>query len=135
VVELRCTYDPRTAGGQTPEGEKKVKGIVHWVSADHAFEAEVRLYDHLFSAENPNDFPEGGSLADNLNPDSLEVLQGCKLEPSLSGAEPGQTFQFERLGYFCVDTRDSTPGTPVFHRTVSLRDTWGKIERREKKGE
>ncbi len=134
VIELHCTYDPRTEGGKTPEGEKKVKGIVHWVSAGSAFEAEVRLYDHLFAAENPNDFPEGGSLSDNLNPNSLEVLTNCKLEPSLAAAEPGQIFQFERLGYFCVDTRDSTPGTPVFHRTVSLRDTWGKIQRREQKG-
>ena len=129
VVELRCTYDPATKGGKAPDG-RKVKGTIHWVSARHALPAEVRLYDHLFSVDNPDVSPSGGTFLDNLNPNSLEVLTDCQLEPSLAEAAPGARFQFERLGYFCVDTVDSNPGAPIFNRTVSLRDTWARIERR-----
>jgi glutaminyl-tRNA synthetase len=124
VVELRCTYDPETGGGRTPDG-RKVKGIVHWVSAAHAVDAEVRLYDHLFAAEEP----EGGDFLDHLNPASLEVVRGAKLEPALADAEPGATVQFERLGYFANDPKRARAGAPAFHRTVALRDTWGKIEK------
>ena len=126
VVEVRCTYDPETSHGRTPDG-RKVKGIIHWVSAEHAIEAPVRLYDHLFSNPAPDDVPEGGDFTDNLNPESLVELAGCRLEPSLAGAAPGESFQFERVGYFCADLVDSRPGAPVFNRSVSLRDTWAKI--------
>jgi glutaminyl-tRNA synthetase len=129
VTELRCTYDPATGGGATPDG-RKVKGIIHWVSAEHAYEAEVRLYDHLFSVPEPEDVPEGHDFVDNLNPNSLELLRGCRLEPALRDAPPGATFQFERLGYFCADPVRSRPGAPAFHRAVALRDTWAKIEER-----
>lgn len=129
VVELRCTYDPETKGGKAPDG-RKVKGTLHWVSAQHALATEVRVYDHLFSAENPNDVPEGGSFLDNMNPDSLQTLSNCQLEPSLGDAQPGDAFQFERLGYFCADTVDSKPGSPVFNRTVTLRDAWAKIKKK-----
>ncbi|HJZ67308.1 MAG TPA: glutamine--tRNA ligase/YqeY domain fusion protein [Blastocatellia bacterium] len=131
VVELHCTYDPATRGGNAPDG-RKVKATIHWVSAAHAMEAEVRLYDNLFSKENPNQVEEGQDFTANLNPHSLEVLTGCKLEPSLRGAAPGARYQFERLGYFCVDP-DSTAGKLVFNRTIGLRDTWSKIEQRDKK--
>ncbi len=131
VIELRCSYDPATLGGKAPDG-RKVKGTIHWVSAPHALRAEVRLYDHLFSKPNPLDVPDGGSYLDYLNPNSLEVLPDCPVEPSLSQAQPGDRYQFERLGYFCVDTRDSAPGKPVFNRVVTLRDTWAKIERQQK---
>ncbi len=131
VVELRCTYDPETRGGDAPDG-RKVKGTLHWVSAKHACEAEVRLWDHLFTKRDPNETEEGQDFTSNLNPDSLEALTSCKLEPSLKNAPPGSRYQFERLGYFCADPVDSTPEKPVFNRTVSLRDTWAKIE---KKGE
>ena len=127
VVELRCTYDPASRGGHSPDG-RKVRGTIHWVSAPHAVDAEVRLYDHLFSKENPAEVDEGEDLTVNLNPDSLEVLDGCKLEPGLAGAEAGYRCQFERMGYFCVDNVDSKPGALVFNRTVTLRDTWAKIE-------
>jgi glutaminyl-tRNA synthetase len=127
VVELRCSHDPDTLG-KNPEG-RKVKGVIHWVSAEHALTAEVRLYDRLFVQERPDDLEKGRDYKELLNPDSLEVLADCKLEPSLRDAEPGQRFQFERLGYFAVDSEDSQPGTPVFNRTVSLRDTWSKIEK------
>jgi glutaminyl-tRNA synthetase len=130
VVELRCTYDPATRGGNAPDG-RKVKSTIHWVSARHAVNAEVRLYDTLFSVEDPDEAPEGQDFTANLNPNSLEVLKDCKLEPSLADARPGARFQFERLGYFCVDP-DSRPGAPVFNRTVTLRDTWAKIEQRSK---
>ncbi|MCZ6598599.1 MAG: glutamine--tRNA ligase/YqeY domain fusion protein [Planctomycetota bacterium] len=130
VVEVRCTHDPATLG-RAPEG-RKVKGVIHWVPAAQAVEAEVRLYDHLFRVPDPLDVGEDGDFKDNLNPNSLEVLTGCKLEPDLASARPGERFQFERLGYFCVDTVDSKPGAPVFNRTVSLRDTWAKIEKRAK---
>ncbi len=128
VVELHCTYDPETRGGNSPPDGRKVKSTIHWVSAAHAVEAEVRLYDTLFSRENPGDESEGLEFAAYLNPKSLEVLSGCKLEPSLSGAPHGSRYQFERLGYFCVDP-DSQPDSPVFNRTVVLRDTWAKIEK------
>jgi glutaminyl-tRNA synthetase len=128
VVELRCTYDPATRGGNAPDG-RKVKSTIHWVSAKHAVDAEVRLYDMLFTRENPNETPEGQDFTANLNPQSLETLTGCKLEPGLAAAEPGSRYQFERLGYFCADP-DSRPARPVFNRTVALRDTWAKIERR-----
>ncbi len=129
IVELRCTYDPETKGGQAPDG-RKVKGTIHWVSAPHAVTAEVRLYDHLFNVPDPDDVSEGQDWLDHLNPDSLQVLTACQLEPSLADAVPASRFQFERLGYFCVDTVDSLPGKPVFNRTVSLRDTWAKIQQK-----
>ena len=128
VVELRCTYDPATRGGDAPDG-RKVKATLHWVSADHSMPAEVRLYDHLFTKEDPGDVEEGKDWKDNINPNSLEVLRGCRLEPFLQSAKPGDRFQFERQGYFCVDP-DTTPGNLVFNRTVGLRDTWAKIEKK-----
>ena len=127
VVELRCTYDPETRGGYAPDG-RKVRGTIHWVSAGHAVQAEVRLYDHLFAQVDPNDVSEAESYLDNLNPGSLETLTGCWVEPSLKGASVGSRFQFERLGYFCVDP-DSSEGRLVVNRTVTLRDTWAKIEK------
>ena len=130
VVELHCTYDPATFGGNAPDG-RKVKGTIHWVSAQHAVEAEVRLYDHLFAKPDADDVPEGQTYLDNLNPKSLEVLTGCKLEPSLASATVGSTFQFERLGYFCVD-EDSSAGKLVFNRAVTLRDSWAKMEKKGK---
>ncbi|MEP7351699.1 MAG: glutamine--tRNA ligase/YqeY domain fusion protein [Acidobacteriota bacterium] len=126
VVELHCTYDPATRGGNAPDG-RKVKSTIHWVSAEHAVDAEARLYETLFSCENPNETPEGQEFTVNLNPKSLDVLKGCKLEPSLRDAVPGRPYQFERLGYFTAD-RDSTTSVPVFNRTVGLRDTWAKVE-------
>ena len=133
VVEVRCTYDPETRGGSAPDG-RKVKGTIHWVSAEHAVQAEVRLYDHLFDQPDPDDGEEGQEFTDNLNPNSLEVLADCRLEPSLADARPGDRIQFERNGYFCVDTVDSTPGKPVFNRTVALRDRWAKIEKKGRGG-
>ena len=133
IVELRCTYDPATRGGDAPDG-RKVKGTLHWVSAAHAVSAEVRLYDHLFARQNVNDVEDGKHFTDYLNPDSLEVLPDCKLEPSLAKAEPGTRCQFERLGYFCVDSRDSNPDALVFNRTVTLRDTWAKMLKAQQKG-
>lgn len=132
IVEVRATYDPATRGGDAPDG-RRVKSTIHWVSAAHAVEAEVRLYDTLFTVENPDDAPEGQDFTGTLNPESLEILRGCRMEPSLADAEPGARYQFERLGYFCVDTQDSGPGAPVFNRTVTLKDTWAKIERRQGK--
>ncbi len=126
VVELRCTYDPETRGGRSADG-RKVKGTLHWVSAAHALDAEVRLYDYLFTKRDPTEVEEGKDFKDYLNPNSLEVLQGCKVEPSLRGAAPGSRYQFLRVGYFCVDP-DSTDGHFVFNRTVGLRDTWAKLE-------
>jgi glutaminyl-tRNA synthetase len=128
VVEVHCTYDPRTRGGDSPDG-RKVKATLHWVSAAHAFPIEVRLYDRLFSAADPERAVDGGTFIDALNPDSLEVLRNCQAEPGLAAARTPDRFQFERLGYFCVDP-DSTPGALVFNRTVSLRDTWARIEQR-----
>ncbi len=129
ITELRCTYDPATRGGNTPDG-RKIKSTIHWVSAKHAVEAEVRLYEHLFTKECPEDVPEGTDYRVNLNPKSLTSVKSCKLESSLATAAPGHRYQFERLGYFCADSRDSQPGAPVFNRTVSLRDTWAKIEKK-----
>ena len=130
VVELRCTYDPETRGGWSQDG-RKVKGTLHWVSAAHALEAEVRLYEHFFTKENPNEAEEGKDFTDYINPNSLQVLTACRIEPSLAEATPGNIFQFMRLGYFCVDTRYSSPQKPVFNRTVTLRDTWAKIEKKQ----
>jgi glutaminyl-tRNA synthetase len=130
VTELQCTYDPETHGGNAPDG-RKVKGTIHWVSASHAFEAQVRLYDRLFTAEDPNKESDGKTYLDHLNAESLEVIANAKLEPGLAKAEPGERFQFERLGYFCADAADSQPGKPVFNRTATLRDAWAK---RQKKG-
>ena len=124
VVEVHVTYDPATRGGNAPDG-RKVKSTIHWVSAAHAINAEVRLYDNLFSKEDPDDVPEGQDFTANLNPNSLETVTEAKLEPSLKSAEPGARYQFERLGYFCVDTA-SKPGALVFNRTVALKDTWAK---------
>jgi glutaminyl-tRNA synthetase len=128
IVELRCTYDPATRGGSAPDG-RKVKGTLHWVSAQHAFDAEVRLYDYLFTKPNPSDVDdESQEFTANLNPDSLETRPSCKLEPSLQAAEPGKQYQFERLGYFSADPADSQPDQPVFNRIVTLRDTWAKVK-------
>jgi len=128
VVELHCTYDPETRGGSAPDG-RGVKGTLHWVSADYSLKAEVRLYDRLFLEADPLDVEEGQDFTDNLNPNSLEMLTSCRVEPSLAGAEPGSIYQFMRQGYFCVDP-DSTDGKLVFNRTVALRDTWAKIEKK-----
>lgn len=127
ITELHCTYDPETRGGDAPDG-RKVKATLHWVSAATAVPAEVRLYDHLFVKEDPDDVEPGQTYLDNLNPASLKVVRGV-VEPSLANVEPGTRYQFERLGYFCADP-DSRPGQPVFNRTVTLRDTWAKIEKR-----
>ena len=129
IKEIHCTYDPATRGGDAPDG-RKVKGTIHWVSADQAVDAEVRLYDHLFNKPDPDDVPDGQDYLANLNPNSLVVLQGCKLEPSIAGAAVGSRYQFERLGYFCVD-RDSKPGRLVFNRSVTLRDTWAKMQKKK----
>jgi glutaminyl-tRNA synthetase len=131
VVELHCTYDPVTRGGDAPDG-RKVRGTLHWVSAAHSLPAEVRLYDQLFLKPDPDDVEEGADFTANLNPDSLEMLTGCRVEPSLAGGAPGSRYQFERQGYFCLDP-DSSDGELVFNRTVPLRDTWAKIEKAMKK--
>jgi glutaminyl-tRNA synthetase len=130
VVELRCTYDPATRGGNAPDG-RKVKGTIHWVSAGHALPVEVRLYDHLFAKPDPDDVPEGQTFLANINPKSLEIIPKCYVEPSLKGTPVGTRVQFERLGYFCVD-RDSTPDHLVFNRAVTLADTWAKIQKGRK---
>jgi len=134
ISEVHCTYDPATRGGNAPDG-RKVKATIHWVSAAHAVDAEVRLYENLFTKENPSDVPEGQDFTVNLNPNSLEVIPHAKVEPSLAKAKSGDRFQFERLGYFCADP-DSQPGRPVFNRTVALKDTWAKVEKKHdlKKG-
>lgn len=129
ITEIRCTYDPETRGGWSKDG-RKVKGTLHWVSADHALDSEVRLYEHLFTAEEPEGDKETHYL-DLLNADSLKVLNGCKVEPGLREAAPGTRYQFERQGYFCVDLKDSSPEKPVFNRTVPLRDSWAKIEKKD----
>ena len=131
VTEVRCTYDPATRGGDSPDG-RKVKGTIHWVSAEHAIDAEVRLYDHLFSKADPDDYPEGADWKVNLNPKSEDVLSACKLKPALKGAAVGEKYQFERVGYFSVD-KDSAPGRLVFNRAVSLKDTWAKVEAKGQK--
>ncbi|HED03671.1 MAG TPA: glutamine--tRNA ligase/YqeY domain fusion protein [Candidatus Fraserbacteria bacterium] len=127
ILELRCTYDPETRGGYAPDG-RKVKATIHWVSARKALQAEVRLYDRLFRQADPTDVPEGVDWKSTLNPNSLETLDSCRLEPSLAQARPGSRYQFERLGYFAVDPLDSAPGKPVFNRIVSLRDSWAKLK-------
>ena len=128
VVELQCRYDPATRGGGSPDG-RRVKGTLHWVSANHAIEVDVRLYDHFFTKRDSTDVEEGADYKSNLNPKSLEILTSCKVEPSLEGAAPGSRYQFERLGYFFVDTTDSSVKKLVFNRTVPLRDTWAKISK------
>jgi len=132
VEELHCSYDPATRGGSAPDG-RKVKSTLHWVSAGHAVDAEVRLYERLFSVEDPGTV-EVENLASILNPESLQVLHGCKLEPGLGQAASGDRFQFERQGYFCVDSVDSFEQQLVFNRTVALRDTWARIERARRQG-
>jgi len=131
ITELHCTYDPATRGGDAPDG-RKVKSTLHWVSAKHAMNAEVRLYEHLFTKENPDDAPEGQDFKANLNPTSLKVLTDCKIEPSIKDTKPLDRWQFERLGYFCTDS-NSAPEKPIFNRTVTLKDTWAKIQKQQKK--
>ena len=130
IVELRCTYDPETAGGKAPDG-RKVKGTIHWVSAAHAVDAEVRLYDRMFEKEDASDVPEGEDWKDYLNSNSLEVISGCKLEPCLQDGDANTPYQFERLGYFCRDSKDSQPENLVFNRTVALRDSWAKQQKKK----
>lgn len=132
VIELRCTYDPLTRGGDSPDG-RKVKATLHWVSAQHALTAEVRLYDRLFLKADPSSGLEGETYTDFINPNSLQRLTSCRVEPSLSGALPGSHYQFERQGYFCIDSKDSADGALVFNRTETLRDSWAKIEKKELK--
>jgi glutaminyl-tRNA synthetase len=127
IVELRCTYDPETRGGNAPDG-RKVKATIHWVSAEHAVQAEVRLYDRLFTDQNPLAVEEGEDFTQRINPQSVEALSSCKMEPSLKNAKSGQSYQFERLGYFCAD-KDSTQEHLIFNRTVSLRDQWAKVQK------
>jgi glutaminyl-tRNA synthetase len=129
VSEVHCTYDPATRGGDAPDG-RKVKSTIHWVSARHAVQSEVRLYEQLFTVENPD---VGDDLDSIVNPHSVEELEGCRVEPSLAEAQPGDKFQFERVGYFCMDP-DSAPGKPVFNRTLTLRDSWAKIDKSNKSG-
>jgi glutaminyl-tRNA synthetase len=131
ITEVRCRVDPATRGGTAPDG-RSPKGTLHWVSAAHAVDAEVHLYDRIFVKEDPEDFPPGADYKANLNPDSLITLSSCKVEPSLVGARPLSRFQFERQGYFCVDP-DSCESRLVFNRTVTLRDTWAKIEAKQRK--
>ena len=132
ILEVHCTYDPSTRGGWSQDG-RKIKGTLHWVSAEQSLPAEVRLYDRLFVKENPEGNQEGGDYRTNLNPDSLQVLKECRIEPSLANAAPGSRYQFERQGYFCVDSVDSKPGALVFNRTVPLRDSWAKTEQAGRK--
>lgn len=131
LIEIHCTYDPETKSGSA-NSAKKVKATIHWVSAPHAAEAQVRLYDRLFVKENPDETEEGKDFLSNLNPNSLQVLHHCKIEPMLAQAKPGVRFQFERVGYFCADSTESVPGAPVFNRIVTLKDTWAKIAQKEK---
>jgi glutaminyl-tRNA synthetase len=127
VIELRCTYDPETRGGNAPDG-RKVKATLHWVSAEHGLQAEVRLYSHLFVKENPADGKDGEDFTAHINPDSLEILDNCCVEPSLGEMKPEEICQFERLGYFCADRYDCTKEKLVFNRTVTLRDTWTRLK-------
>jgi glutaminyl-tRNA synthetase len=129
IIEIHCTYDPATRGGDAPDG-RKVKATLHWLSARHAIPATVRLYERLFLNENPNDAAEGQDFLSNLNPNSLETLEGCYVEPGLANAPVESRYQFERQGYFCVDP-DSEKGRLVFNRTVSLKDSWAKIEKNQ----
>ena len=133
VVEVHCTYDPATRGGNAPPDGRKVKSTIHWVSAQHAVDAEVRIYENLFTKENLAEVEDGKDVLDYLNPNSLQVIASAKLEPSLASAAPGSRYQFERLGYFCADP-DSKPGKPVFNRTVALKDTWAKVEKKQEQG-
>jgi glutaminyl-tRNA synthetase len=128
IVEVHCTYDPASRGGNSPDG-RKVKSTMHWVSAAHAISAEIRVYDKLFSKPDPYDFPEGGDIFDNLNPNSLQVVTTARLEPSLANAKLDDRFQFERVGYFCLDP-DSTESRKIFNRTLPLKDSWAKIEKK-----
>jgi len=128
IKELRCTFDPETKSGSS-QSKRKVKATIHWVSAAHALAAEVRLYDHLFAKEDPDDIPEGSDWLANLNLKSLDRLTSCQVEPCLANARAGERFQFERLGYFCVDSEDSSAQKPVFNRSVTLRDSWARIEK------
>jgi glutaminyl-tRNA synthetase len=128
LVEVHCTYDPLSRGGNSPDG-RKVKSTMHWVSAAHAISAEIRLYDKLFAKADPYDLEEGQDVLDNLNPNSVEIVTGAKLEPSLANAKVGDRFQFERVGYFCLDP-DSTPGNLVFNRTLPLKDSWAKEQKK-----
>jgi glutaminyl-tRNA synthetase len=129
VIQVHCTYDPATRGGNAPDG-RRVKATIHWVSAAHAVDAAVRLYDTLFTKADPDQAEEGKDFTANLNPNSLEVISTAKIEPSLVKAAPGSRYQFERLGYFCVDP-DAAPGKPVFNRTVALKDSWAKVEKKQ----
>jgi glutaminyl-tRNA synthetase len=129
ITEIRCTYDPATRGGDSPDG-RKVQGTIHWVSAQHALDAELRLYDKLFNVPDPDDVEEGKDFLSTLNPESLVVVKGAKVEPSLGDDPAGTRYQFERTGYFISDTVDSKPGALVFNRTVTLRDTWAKIQKK-----
>jgi glutaminyl-tRNA synthetase len=129
VIEVHCTYDPATKGGNAPDG-RKVKATIHWVSAAHAVDAEVRIYENLFLKEDPSDVEHGKDVLDELNPKSLEIIADAKLEPLLGTATVGTRYQFERLGYFCVDP-DSKPGKPVFNRTVALKDAWARVEKKQ----
>ena len=131
VTELLCTYDPETRGGDAPDG-RKVKATLHWVSAEHALDSEVRLYDHLFTKENPDEVVDGKDFTSNINPNSLEILTDCKVEPALKAAKPLDRYQFERMGYFCADT-DITSEKLIFNRTATLRDTWAKIQKQQQK--
>jgi glutaminyl-tRNA synthetase len=133
IIEVHCNYDPETRGGWPPPDGRKVKGTIHWVSAAHSLKAEVRLYDRLFDRANPSGEKDGPDFTAYLNPNSLETLTCCRVEPSLAGSAPESRYQFERLGYFCVDSVDSSDGALVFNRTVTLRDTWAKIEKQGKR--
>jgi glutaminyl-tRNA synthetase len=130
IEEIHCTYDPQTRGGYAPDG-RKVQGTIHWVSIPHALDAEVRMYDRLFTVPNPSKVEDGKTFLDYLNPNSLRILSGCKVEPSLTKARPGDHYQFERKGFFCMDP-DSSADHLVFNLTVPLRDTWAKIEVKQK---
>jgi glutaminyl-tRNA synthetase len=130
IVELRCTYDPATRGGDAPDG-RKVKATLHWAAAEQALDAEVRLYEHLFTKEDPDDAPERQDFTANINPDSLKVLTGCKVEPSLKDTRPLDRWQFERIGYVCTDP-DTSDGHLVFNRTATLKDAWAKIQKKQK---
>jgi glutaminyl-tRNA synthetase len=130
VVELRCTHDPTSKGGAPADG-RKVQGTIHWVSAAHALDAELRLYDHLFANPDPNDVPDGVDWITTVNPASLVTVAHAQLEPSLADAQPGERFQFERVGYFVADSRDHRPVEPVFNRTATLRDTWAKLQKQQ----
>ncbi|MCK5581791.1 MAG: glutamine--tRNA ligase, partial [Candidatus Omnitrophica bacterium] len=132
IIELRCTYDPETRGGNAPDG-RKVKGTLHWVSAKHALDAKVRLYDRLFSSENPAKEKDIDDFKESVNPDACEVVSQAKLEPGLKDAQAGQPYQFERLGYFCIDNKESSRDELIFNRTVTLRDSWAKIEKAQGK--